>query len=68
MAWGSADLGRPWRAGVRRLDRIKACEPTFNGQIGAAARTMARLGRRHRRKIAWITLVTALPLGALAFD
>ena len=61
-------LTRQWRAGVRRLDRIKACEPTFNGQIGATARTMARLGRRHRRKIAWITLATALPLGALAFD
>jgi CelD/BcsL family acetyltransferase involved in cellulose biosynthesis len=57
-----------WRAAVRRIDRIAACEPTFNGQMGATALTVAHLGRRHRRKLAWITLAAALPLGALAFD
>jgi CelD/BcsL family acetyltransferase involved in cellulose biosynthesis len=61
-------LDGSWRSGLRRLDRIKACEPTFGGQVGAALRNLARLGRRHRRKIAWITLAAALPLGALAFD
>jgi CelD/BcsL family acetyltransferase involved in cellulose biosynthesis len=57
-----------WRAAVRRIDRIAACEPTFNGQVGATARTVAHLSRRHKRKLAWITLAAALPLGALAFD
>lgn len=57
-----------WRAAVRRIDRIAACEPTFNGQVGAAARTVAHLSKRHRRKLAWISLAAALPLGALAID
>jgi CelD/BcsL family acetyltransferase involved in cellulose biosynthesis len=57
-----------WRAAVRRIDRIAACEPTFNGQMGATALTVAHLGKRHRRKLAWLTLAAALPLGALAFD
>jgi CelD/BcsL family acetyltransferase involved in cellulose biosynthesis len=61
-------LARTWRAGVRRIDRIAACEPTFNGQMGAAARSVARFGRRHSNKLAWLTLAAALPLGALAFD
>lgn len=57
-----------WRGAMRRLDRIAACEPTFNGQVGASARTVAQLGRRHRWKLVWVSLAAALSMGGLAFD
>lgn len=33
----------------RRLDRIAACEPTLEGQIGAVGRSLGALGLRHRK-------------------
>jgi len=57
---------RAWRAAVRRIDRIAACEPTFNGQVGATARSVADLGRRHPGKTLGLALAATAPLAILA--
>ncbi|MDP3173115.1 MAG: GNAT family N-acetyltransferase, partial [Phenylobacterium sp.] len=57
-----------WRSALRRLDRIAACEPTLNGQMGAAARTVAILSRRHPRKAVILGLAASLNLSLLVID
>jgi CelD/BcsL family acetyltransferase involved in cellulose biosynthesis len=51
VALGAAPstLRRAARRLDRRLDRITACEPQMGPRVGAALRTVALMGRRHRK-------------------